>query len=333
MPELDLVKANQDVTFPGNVEYNFVFWHHYSDNLPRVLGYLANSTFIAPEVTLHEGPQSDEEKTLYYSFLTALRDVTTTVDSPDNESWVESIASREDDSTFKLLAMMAMHFKGTGVIIWPIDTSTTPTELIPEILQVPKADYISMEQTERDEHIFQSNIAREHIALRQLAKLGEIAAAKDEHPTISVLYGARHYLLETATRRLGAKTSRTFIDSYYPDPSQIKESLRRWGLEEAAKWKDEEILAKNMYWTLECIFGGIAGSNKTLYYLKRMIDLQKSNPEKWLRLQGITEKFFLSATHDEIRSGLSRRFFAKHRSKRLKSLRQEIQNTLKIDIV
>jgi hypothetical protein len=283
MPELDIVTQNADLTFPPSVQYNFIFWKHRLENVPNVLDIVAPATILAVEANWHGNgsPMTEKDKNDMTKWCNTMEAVTTGRATDDDLGSINRVIAAGEAAGRGLgsMARLALALQGTGTTIWPIDTFTRPVSQLPPILREDP----SLEGAQR---LPERMVARESLAVRQLVGLGEIALFKEEEPTIKVLYGARHYLLETATRRLGAQTTRTFIDSYSPDPAQIIEARRRWGVEAASSERlQAEAEAAYAYWGLVAIFPNLHGHPKTLFLLKRLVDMQEQAPDKWGEFQ------------------------------------------------
>lgn len=215
---MNIVRENQDLEFPDNVQYDFVYWGHVPENYSAMIEAVKDCDIVGME---NVGPSGQGFK---HDVVKQYRDIQDRNNYMLREGRIlekkfflrQYRADAKDSPTDAFVE----HYTGSGKKFYYIDAwehSNDPdhiTQQGPGRLPYNFAEPISYRRSCEAGALYMD--ARESIVLRQLADIGRQNAPKDgmETKRIGVVLGAAHSFVSVAARALGAQVSRRFVGDY-----------------------------------------------------------------------------------------------------------------------
>lgn len=217
---MDIVRENQDLEFPDNVEYDFVYWSHVRKNYPTMLDAVKDCDIVAMEnVGLcgepHFGSAVECIRRALNNHNAVLRG------DPGLNVKYHALKYRMNLLGDSRVAF-TNHYAGSGKELHFIDAWEHSDDLshITQLSVENVADILSFDYT--DPYTTLTNCeasalymsARESIILRQLAKIGNESVERfsgEETAHVGVVLGSGHSLVSVAAHALGARVKRNFL--------------------------------------------------------------------------------------------------------------------------
>jgi hypothetical protein len=227
--ELDIVGdcGNLKGKFPSNVAIKFIFWSHgtladgnnYTANAARLAPHCLQADLIAQELayTAHATPQDVQHE---YRLIN------------------DCVAGRNKHKTLK-------EIYGDLSVTQALGSCLGLATAMTQLGRTKPARFVGIDEMRHDNSLhdmssggvpdFQGDSVhfaallrrREAIAIRQLYDQAHQLGADGRPHQIAIIYGAQHTAVSVATRRLGATTSRVFVDKPLFEVSvQLARALR-----------------------------------------------------------------------------------------------------------
>lgn len=209
---LDIVVDNHFLTFPDNVQYNFVFDEHEGAQPQVTQHIIRDSDVYSPEFPNCYSPK------LFKDFQRAMRAADQimlgTVSADDNE-WLKSFRFSPAEIPANYVDSPTMNFyqeintyRGAGIAFRPIDTIADDPELHRQ-----SVDNAYGAPYEYNPFWLISVVpARDSLMLRQLSAIGREQAKLREFTKIAVTCGVGHWPIAVAARYFGAKVTKTYTN-------------------------------------------------------------------------------------------------------------------------
>lgn len=290
---LDIVQDCSDLrgTFSQNVELYFLYWKHgkaddgtlMAENSQKLAPYCIDADVIAVEVAGSVHKQPARVKKEFEIVNTAIKDATDRISDPDK---FRNIPRKSIDERYGSLPQSAiwhccvglfneiLALKGGNLKKAPI---FTPIDVMGE-----PAGPTSPDEWQGFMHYVTNRAKRlrerEAVVIRQLhAEAHELAADGQEHQ-IAIIYGSAHSAVSVATRELGAKTKRVFIDPGLYTPMDYASRLMRYEgdsadqLQQLEEAKRQSLLGSSLLKLSEYL-GVVPESSGSIELMNRLMTL------------------------------------------------------------
>ncbi len=212
--ELDIVRDNERLRFPQNVEIKFVYWAHTIANIPKVAPHLVGADAITWEMAGIDTPEGLNQHQAGKRFEKAANHIVQGIATEDEVQYIDGY-SRFSRKKVEMIAGLPKRPR-----IYLVDDYAGRTKDDDELSQ----SAFSHRLYEGDEYVRDMiahdagyMVEREDLTLRQLAVVANRLGKDGKPKQLAVLYGAGHRELSVAVRELGGNVTRVFTNEFYED--------------------------------------------------------------------------------------------------------------------
>ena len=205
--ELDIVRENERLSFPPNVELNFVYWSHTEDNLSHLIPHLETADAVAQETASIPEREGMNVRTMAKAYERA---VNHEIQGIATEQQQKLLGTFDDFSIERVKMLTALPNKPRFFLVDDFMGRTDEDEQ--QTMQAFSHHQLDGEQYLTDNLDFYTGYFshREGVTLAQLAMIARKLGRSGEQKQLAVIYGSHHTALSVAARALGANVTRTF---------------------------------------------------------------------------------------------------------------------------
>lgn len=213
--DLDLVHDNPRLTFPEDVELNFVFWRHTPEGMPYLKRHLLGADAIAMEVfSLSASVEGHEE---VISMANMGRRVEKQINRYVSEKPIKGDlkALRSYGGYCWEMAQLASSLPAKPRVYFVDDYANNSGDSEMQRLKSktdgPLFDVDEQRLSDLLEFIGDCSFEREALVLEKLSRIAFGLSKRGPGRQVAVIYGAAHNLMAVAAKQMGAQVTETYV--------------------------------------------------------------------------------------------------------------------------